>query len=319
MNLKSNSHRTLILLCFDANYAECAAVATYSAHKNTKSPLFFYWMVPADIKERAEKLKKHLEKFGVEIELHLVDFLEVRDWKISHHFTTAIFLRLFAPDLLLSVDKVIYIDCDTLVLTDLSDLYNLPLSDSYFAGVVDEVGARTSKVPRNSSDVYINSGVLLMDLKSLRNDGFLQRLKVLYTEYETQLVWVDQCLINKYAEGKKVILDPKWNRQIFTNQINEINFLKLANKETSSILHFVGPTKPWQKWSNPIISNFWWEYAQDLQIENFKPTQIKTVEQLISFADVLHLNACFEEASTVKTKVIQALNDFIKKMPSKAD
>jgi len=319
MNFRNNSYQIPILLCFDTNYANYAAVATYSAYKNAKSPLIFYWMATADSKESAEKLKQHLKKLGIEIELHLLDLSDIRDWKTGYHFTTANYLRLFAPDLLSNTDRVIYIDCDTLVLKDLSDIYNHQLSGSHFAGVVDEGGARTSKVPRDAKDKYINSGVLLMDLKSLRDDGFLRRSKALYAEYEKQITWADQCVINKYAEGKKVILDPKWNRQIFAQSIKEKDFTKLANCEVSSILHFVGGTKPWQQWCNPTISEFWWKYAQDLQIEDLVPMQINTVEQRISLADVLHLNSRFEEASNIKTQAIQTLFQHISQLQSKPD
>lgn len=317
MNSKNDSHRIPVLLCFDINYANYAAVATYSAYKNSKSQLIFHWLATKDAEKYAQIIKDHLNKLGIEIELHVLDLLDLGSWKTGHHFTSTTYMRLFAPDLMLSADKAIYIDCDTLVLADLGSLYNYQLDDAYFGGVVDEGGARTSKVPRSINDKYINAGVLLMNLKGLRDDEFFERSKMIYAEYEEQITWSDQCIINKYAENRKVILDPKWNRQIFSDRIKGEEFGRLANQEVSSILHFVGAVKPWQQWCNPAISEFWWACAQDLKITNLKPTQISSVEQLISFANVLHLNSRFEEASAIKTKAIEALIQHMNALRSK--
>jgi lipopolysaccharide biosynthesis glycosyltransferase len=317
MDFKNESNQIPILLCFDRNYANYAAVATYSAYKNTKTPLIFYWLSTADCEEIAENLQRHLQRLGIEIVFLALNLQNINDWKTGHHFTTATYLRLFSPILFKNVDKIVYIDCDTLVLTDLCDLYNHPLDDFHFAGVIDEVGGRTSKVPRNINDKYINSGVLLMDLKGLRNNDFLGHSKMLYKKYENQITWADQCLINKYSEGKKIILDSKWNRQIHANNVKKSQFLNLAKPQFTSILHFLGGTKPWQSWCNPAITDFWWSFARDLQIDDLKPTKINTIEQLVSFSNVLHLNGQYEQASTVKTQAIQAFLKHIRQSQSK--
>ena len=271
MNLTSTLNRIPIVLCFDANYANFAAVATYSAHKNSKSTLVFYWIFTPECEEHSKKLKELLQKFGIQINLLVLDVSSLNDWKTGYHFTTATYSRLFAPDLLASEAKALYLDCDTLVLTDVLNLYNTPLNDARFAGVIDEGGGKTSKVPRAADDTYINTGVVLMDLQALREDGFSERCKILYERFKNEITWADQCVINKYAEGRKIILDPKWNRQIFSQYINARDFYDLAKPQNSSILHFVGETKPWQSWCNPCIAEFWWAYANDLQIDNFKP------------------------------------------------
>lgn len=274
MSFSNILDRIPVLLCFDANYANYAAVASYSAQKNTQTPLIFYWLTTAESRDRAEKLKDHLHGFGMEIRLLTVDLFQISQWKTGYHFTSANYLRLFAPDLLSEEKKVIYIDCDTIVLTDLRDLYDTPLADSFFAGVVDEFGGVASKVPFAPEDKYINSGVLLMDVNRLRNDGFFERVVVLYQQYEYQITLADQCLINKYAEGKKLLLDPKWNRQLFARDLKEEEFMKFTNTQNSSILHFFGEVKPWHSSCSPCIAKLWWEYASQLEIPDLQPIQL---------------------------------------------
>jgi lipopolysaccharide biosynthesis glycosyltransferase len=153
-----------------------------------------------------------------------------------------------------------------------------------------------------------------MNLEGLRNDKFLDKVRDLYPKIESQITWADQCLINKYAEGRKIILETRWNRQIKSFQTKEITFQKVANPRASSILHFTGGVKPWQAWCNPPISEYWWDLANELEIDGLKPTPITSVVHMNFLADVHDLNGRFEEASAAKTKVIQALSEYIEKL-----
>ena len=294
-----------ILLCFDSNYANYAAVATYSAYKNSKSPLVFYWIITPDVEEQSKLLKSYLQKFKIEVTLITCDISVVSHWKTGLHFSAANYLRLFAPNLLVCEDKVVYLDCDTLVLTDLGDLYKTSLNGFLLGGVANNGLGGASKVPRVDGDTYINSGVLVMDLKGLRDDNFLEKTRVLYEAYESEITWADQCLINKYAEGKKFLFDQKWNRQIYTDRLKNSEFSNLALPSNSAVLHFLGPHKPWNIWCNPYIAKFWWGYAQDLGIENLKPVPISSIDHAISLADTQHLNEHYKDSSLIKSDVIK--------------
>ena len=103
-----------------------------------------------------------------------------------------------------------------------------------------------------------------MDLKTLRECGFVEQIKRLYKQYENQITWHDQCLINKYAEGQKFLLDPKWNCQIYAGRAIQ-NIEDLKRLQNASILHFVGKIKPWHNWSDPYIAKIWLKYGNDLQ------------------------------------------------------
>jgi lipopolysaccharide biosynthesis glycosyltransferase len=99
-----------------------------------------------------------------------------------------------------------------------------------------------------------------MDLKTLRKCGFVEQIKSLHKQFENQITWLDQCLINKYSEGKKFLLDNKWNYQIRAGR----GIQNIEDLMNASILHFVGRTKPWHKLSDPYITKIWLKYAKDL-------------------------------------------------------
>jgi lipopolysaccharide biosynthesis glycosyltransferase len=295
-----------ILLCFDSGYARFAAVATFSAHERSSSDLKFYWLTTKDVKELAARLKAHLEIFGININLICVDPEVFGGWRRSQHLTSATYLRLLAHEHVLE-EKIIYLDCDTVTIGDISDLYKVQFSGEPFAGVVDPIGANSSKVPRASSDAYINTGVLIMNLKALRDRDFFRAVSILYQKHEQEITWLDQCLINKFAEGDKLLLDSKWNRQISSEKTTCSEFRVLSRPDISSILHFVGAYKPWQDWCNPAISEFWWEHAKQTKFDGIKTQKIENVNQLIALADAEHLNGNHERSSILKSNVITSL------------
>lgn len=277
-----------VVLGFDSNYADYAAVATFSAYKNSSSQLKPFWLFPADILPKAEQLRNHLRSLNIEVELLSVDSSRFAKWKETIHITRGTYLRLLAPDLI-DEQRIIYLDCDVLVLSDLGELYLTGLDNSKFAGVVDSVGAFTSRVPRASDDVYINAGVLMMDLAALRKDGFLRQAEKIYEQFKSEIVWADQCIINKYAEGNKTVLDPKWNRMVFPNTHTDRDFQAIASPSHSSIIHFLGNVKPWHERYSPLAGEFWWQYANEANIPGLKARIIKrsVFQQLLNHINQL--------------------------------
>jgi lipopolysaccharide biosynthesis glycosyltransferase len=302
-----------IVFCFDANYATYAAVASYSAHKHTKTPLKIYWLTPDTSADKAIQLKGHLHSLGMDIATVSVSEAQFSEWKEHLHISRGAYLRLLIPDTI-NESKVIYIDCDTLVLGDLTALYETHMHGAMVAGVVDDPkGSAMSRVPRAKTDHYINSGVLLMDLDGLRADGFLKQTVLIYERYRDDIVLLDQCIINKYAEGNKCLLDKRWNFLIFSTLTKETEFDAIISAEKPAILHFVGQVKPWQSWCNPCIANLWWKFAVDLKINDLRPVNISNGDQAMLLARVMDLNERYKEASIIKDNVIQGMIEFIRK------
>src|SRR5262245_57744255 len=128
-----------LIFCFDANYANYAAVATYSAHKSTKTALKIYWIYPKELTTKTEKLQNHLQKYGVHIQPVGVDDSPFRTWKQTCHISRGSYLRLMIPDLIEEA-KAIYVDCDTLILSDLKELHRTDLGEVKVGGIFDPVG-----------------------------------------------------------------------------------------------------------------------------------------------------------------------------------
>jgi lipopolysaccharide biosynthesis glycosyltransferase len=302
-----------VVYCFDEGYAPYAAVSTLTLAANSRSALKVYWIVPQEEQSTILPILAAVEqKTAQSIQLIAVPADHFDNWRIVNHISRAGYFRLLIATLI-AESRAIYVDADTLVLSDLEPLYSTDMGDHLLAGVPDP-GESRSTVPRRDGDPYLNSGVLLMNLDALREDDFLAKAQALYQAHEQELVWIDQCLINKYAEGRKLVVSSRWNRLLFSHGYSEAQLEALLREESPAILHFISHLKPWQRWCPQPIVDFWWRYADQLGIESLKPEPISsaTAETALGVVYYLEANERSGEASSIKNKIIEDLIALVK-------
>ena len=88
--------------------------------------------------------------------------------------------------------SILWLDCDTIVLEDISDLFSVDLTGYFYAGVVE---------PSKSKDIfrYINTGVLLCNLDMLRDYG--KEIEMIHYLNKNKLNFPDQDVINLLCQG----------------------------------------------------------------------------------------------------------------------
>jgi lipopolysaccharide biosynthesis glycosyltransferase len=300
-----------IIYAFDQHYAQYAAVSTYSLVFHSKSALQIYWLVPDTDASSVEPIAANLtKKTGVEIRVLPVSMSELGTWKQSYHYTQAMYLRLLIPGLI-DQPRAIYLDADTLVLSDLGELHSLDFGSALIAGVPDSAGPYLTAIPLRNGDPYINSGVLLMNLDALRQDEMLTKARTIYFEHEHRLIFPDQCVINKYAEGRKLTLDESWNRQIVAMLTNAVEFESIRVQANPSIMHFTHMVKPWHAWCEDYISDFWWHYADRAEIDGLVRQRVTTIGQAIKHADMLERFERHQESSEKRRDIIDRLVEIV--------
>ena len=122
------------------------------------------------------------------------------------HISTAAYYRIALPSLLPYVDKIIYTDTDVLNFCDLSEMYSLEFKDKmYFMGTLDQIGLLNElKQLGVYTQKYMNAGILLMNLKAIREDGIEQKIRrYIFSHY---LDHHDQTAINSACYGNLQIL-----------------------------------------------------------------------------------------------------------------
>jgi lipopolysaccharide biosynthesis glycosyltransferase len=165
------------------------------------------------------------------LQLHVFDNLNLDYHKIFYY-------RLLLPLLHPDIDKIIYLDTDLIVEKDLKELYSLDIDNLKIAGVRDYIEQRKCE-DLNINPPYINSGVMLLNLQSLRSSNFsVQCIDWLNSHCGRGLHHHDQDAINVYLQlGGLLLLDPSWNDMLPRPE----SFLQPKNR----IIHITGPFKPW--------------------------------------------------------------------------
>lgn len=296
-----------VAYCFDRNYLAYAAVSTFSLISSSASRLRVYWCVTPDMHDETNEvlLRSDLAKIG-DVRIVLIETGSFENWTTGFHITPATYHRLLLPDLLPET-RVLYLDADTLVLSDVAALFNTALGSNVLAGAADPLAGAGSKLARPPGDVYVNAGVLLLDLERLRHERFLDKCRAIYAAHEREIAWNDQCIINKYAEGRKLIIERRWNRRIFANKLNLGLLNGLLAGDECAIVHFVGEVKPWHGWCHPKVSELWFQWARKVPRLNIVPQRIRSSKQAMSLATALDQTEMFEEASAVKSQIIKVL------------
>lgn len=155
------------------------------------------------------------------------------------HITMTATYRIFAPFLFKNIDKIIYLDCDLIVLDDIAELWEY--EPKYIAGVKDGLFKRQARKNR-LKHAYINSGVMILNLKNLRKLNYLERIENTQNGcYNLSLL--DQDIINIAFENEIEHLPAKWN--VYSKIYSEADYDMIEARQKPSILHWCGYEKPW--------------------------------------------------------------------------
>ena len=158
-------------------------------------------------------IKKH--KSGNRLIWHVVKDNPFQSYEYSR-WSPVIWYRLFAHRVFKDIDKMIYLDSDTLVQKDLSELFDTDLT-GYCIGAIRDIAPTEDKYHsvglyvKDFSDKYLNkgvyyiSGVLLLNLKEIEKNEHL------FFETKIPLVYPDQDLLNVAMLGKIKTLPLKYN------------------------------------------------------------------------------------------------------------
>lgn len=217
------------------------------------------------------------------------------------YFTRTIYYRLFIADMFPEYDKAIYIDSDIVVPGDLSELYEIDLKDcligacpDYSIADVPELVRYTEEAVGMETGRYINSGVLLLNLKKMRETGLAAHFLKLLDQYHFDCIAPDQDYLNAMCRGRILYLDRKWDAMPVKGR---------EPMEDPKIVHYNLFEKPWC-YSGVSYEEIFWRYARQTvfypEIRTWKETYSEQQMQ----SDREHLNLLVEKAELIpKTEV----------------
>ena len=260
--------RINVCITCDNNYAKYASVTIASILFNAlESDLYKFYIVSDSITDEYKDVIKQLSNIkNFEIEFIYPEkylFGEYKNTKTTDYLPLASFYRLKLATLIPNEDKIIYLDCDTVVNTSLSSLFNTNIDNYFCAGVKDLGYKRLGKrLGLAQEQTYINSGVLIINLKKWREDNAELKLSEFAKKHPEKLSLGDQDLINICFTNEILLLDGKWNVQV-------VNFCSRSDYSNNfKILHYMGGSKPWEMGSYIPLKKYYFKYLEMTQWES---------------------------------------------------
>lgn len=233
------------------DYAKYAAASINSLMKHANPERYYRIIIMYDKLSWANRLRlRNMVTKNCAIEFHkmkynlymqiIVRYCAKRSGSGDFFANAVYYYRAFIARLFLQYDKGIYIDSDTILMDDIGELYDIELGDNVIAARPDLKVAMVSEfidyvekalgIPHKD---YVNSGVILMDLKKLRKMHYITKMTDLIKE-DADLVAPDQDYLNVILKGKIMHLDKAWNLQP-----------EGEDAKGAKILHFNLSKKPW--------------------------------------------------------------------------
>ena len=244
-----------IALVSSDEYIKYATTVILSILKNNKTNRYFHFhIITNDIQNKSKSKLQKLQKYNFAISYHAIPAemtQQISTIKQANHVNSNIFSRLFLPDLFPKLDKILCLDCDLFVRSDISPLYDLDIKNYCLAAVEDTAETIIAqRLWNDKSHHYYNTGVMLQNLQQMRKENYKQIIYNKIHKNSDKYTIGEQDIFNDVYKDKICHLNYTWNffheyhftRKYFTPiDINE--YQQALNNP--NIVHFVGPEKPW--------------------------------------------------------------------------
>lgn len=263
-----------VVFCIDANYVLQLSVVISSIINHSKNEFEFIVLVNNIQDKDVNLIREILRGLPNKHSLSVIKYREelgcccnsfLNKSQSYNYISNVTFFRLCISDILERYNKVIYLDCDVLVLDELEKLYNINI-ENFYAAVVKDPFITSKKVLdkkvtgkfncicreylRNVLHVdennYFNAGVLLLNLEKMRSDNITKKL-INFCQKYSPLNYQDQDVLNSVLYRKVKFIDERWNTfvgRVFQDQRNAI-LENQTDTSSYSIVHFCGKEKPW--------------------------------------------------------------------------
>ncbi|MCU9613380.1 glycosyltransferase family 8 protein [Caldibacillus lycopersici] len=266
-----------ILVTLNANYLPPLKVLLKSLFTNNPTDAFTIYLLHTDISEAEMKaLSQFVEENHQQLHPIVIPSGYFVNAPVFRHYTTEMYYRLgahlFLPK---SVERILYLDPDIVVINPISEFYQLPFDDNLFIAAEHE---HSTKMIRSLNKLrlrtplakgYFNTGVLLMNIQKIREAVKLEDIYQFIEEHKFRLVLPDQDVLNalywdkiKPVDGFRYNYDARFFQltKLLPSEKNDLNWIK----ENTVFIHYCGKEKPWHDDYKGELGSFYKAY-EDLR------------------------------------------------------
>lgn len=318
-----------VLYSTDENYARHCGASIYSLfNTNLEIDEIQVFIVENQLSSNTKEIIINIaKKFSRQIK-----FINIKDlcrkFEKNNNFPESAFCRLFAEDIDSNIDKILYLDCDTIVNSSLKELWNINIDNYYIAAVQDPIQSfNVELIGLQKEYRYVNSGVLLINLKNWRKYGLKEKFIRSMREYNGKVPHNDQGVINIVCQKNILYLSPKYNYMpeminMTSRQLKRIYKMKEFYEESElnearqnpCIIHYITKwyNRPWFKSCTHPLKD---KYIENLTKTGFDSNLLegrlnkrilfqKKIFETMPFTLFIILQRIFD----IRRKIIVALN-----------
>lgn len=191
------------------------------------------------------------------------------------------YYRIDLPNILPNLNKIIYLDCDIIVLGDITEIWNTDMKDKVIIAAQEDIWTKEiydNFFKSNYKIDYFNSGVMLLDLQKMRDENISQRTIAFIKENNDKLFDCDQLPLNFILLNRWCKMTSQWNfcsglelsHNYYNTTLSKEDFY-LA-KEQPKLLHYTSRFfKPWLYESTSKYKKYYYKYLDKTDYQGWRP------------------------------------------------
>lgn len=238
-----------VAVTVNEDYIYPLKVMLQSLFSNQKEEVVVFCVHTRIRQSKIEELESFCRIYGAEfIEMKMTSTV-FDGAPVLRHFSIEMYYRLMLPWILPQENRVLYLDPDIIVNGSLSDLWNSELDGMLLAAARDRIimllgSGIEDKLPKDA--VYMNSGMLLMDLEKIRAEFDQNRIQDLLLREGTRLQFPDQDMLNILWGTQIKQVEDCYNLNPNLLYLKEYVKMPWEKKHSWKIIHYMGSDKPWR-------------------------------------------------------------------------
>jgi len=290
-----------IVIAIDRNYITQCIVLVYSIISANRNTVLDFYVLSEGLSEKDRQfIESHFNNTSfhfIQVDLKLI---KPADFSSSEYLTVASYYRLLIPVLLPeNIKKVLYLDCDILVMGSLSELWETDIS-SYSTAVTIDAGSNDirhfNRLNISTDFDYFNAGMLLINLEYWRENEIQRKTLKFIEENPKACKQHDQDALNKILLGTVKYVSVKYNfieRYFLLNTgrlLVKPEFLKDIEDSVLNIiiLHYAGSEKPWHNECVHPYKNLWLLFYKKIFGSELKKfSRYKGIKRIKAFLKIL--------------------------------
>jgi len=264
----------VIAFCIDEKMIQHLLVCIHSIIDTNSDENLEFYVLNKDITEKSKLLvNENLSELAVSV--HFINVYKERyaNLMVSKYITIEAYFRISLADLLpRRINRVIYLDCDIILLGSLKPLWHIELNGFKLAAVAELFNYRNLELGFNKDVKYFNSGVLVIDLSVWRSEQISNQIFDYLEMHPEKIKFHDQDALNAVLVNKWLELSEIYNYTVpyidrSRKSKNDLNF----KPELPVVMHFNQSFKAWHYKSRHPYKGLYYKYLKRTPFKNFIP------------------------------------------------